>query len=230
MASFNDILNPGETILFEQKSHVSCKVGSYVLMLVGLLLIATPIGWLLVLIGIGCTFVRSRYALTNRRLLARHGLLSLNIQEVPLEVVHMIELEAGIWARLWGCGTLKINPLHASNGIEANQLAVYFVKRPLEFRRHILQVKEGRIEEAVGAMVMLAQAAAQPRLAATLPVAALPAADEAWYYARQGQTHGPVTAPELRDLVRAGRVLPNDGVWKEGMNGWRPAATVQGLA
>jgi serine/threonine protein phosphatase PrpC len=37
-----------------------------------------------------------------------------------------------------------------------------------------------------------------------------------WYYAHEGQTHGPATAAELRRLVTAGRLAPDDPVWAEG--------------
>ena len=36
-----------------------------------------------------------------------------------------------------------------------------------------------------------------------------------WYYTHQGQTHGPVSAPELRQLAARRRILPEDLLWAE---------------
>jgi hypothetical protein len=55
----------------------------------------------------------------------------------------------------------------------------------------------------------------------------LPKAD--WYYAKGGDKRGPVMLPALQALVRAGLLLPTDLVWKEGMAGWQPIASVKEL-
>ncbi len=36
-----------------------------------------------------------------------------------------------------------------------------------------------------------------------------------WYYTHQGQTHGPVSGPELRQLVARRKLLPEDLLWAE---------------
>jgi hypothetical protein len=50
-----------------------------------------------------------------------------------------------------------------------------------------------------------------------------------WYYMKNGDTHGPITGTKLKVLALAGRLLPTDLVWKEGMSGFKPARKVQGL-
>lgn len=46
-----------------------------------------------------------------------------------------------------------------------------------------------------------------------------------WYFARQGQQHGPVPASELHRLAANGQFDPlQDLVWRDGMQDWRPAA------
>jgi hypothetical protein len=50
-----------------------------------------------------------------------------------------------------------------------------------------------------------------------------------WYYLKNGQRLGPVTAGELKTLATSGDLLPDDQVWKEGMAGWEPARSVKGL-
>jgi hypothetical protein len=50
-----------------------------------------------------------------------------------------------------------------------------------------------------------------------------------WYYTNNGSKRGPVAATELKALAGAGKLLPTDPVWKNGMAAWRPAGKVQGL-
>ncbi|GAB4151115.1 MAG: hypothetical protein Tsb009_26360 [Planctomycetaceae bacterium] len=50
-----------------------------------------------------------------------------------------------------------------------------------------------------------------------------------WYYAQNGQQHGPVTPKDLRNLAVSGTLQPGDLVWKEGMADWVPASQIKGL-
>lgn len=50
-----------------------------------------------------------------------------------------------------------------------------------------------------------------------------------WYYLKNGQRLGPVSAADLKNLATAGELVPDDPVWKEGMAGWEPARSVKGL-
>jgi hypothetical protein len=54
--------------------------------------------------------------------------------------------------------------------------------------------------------------------------------DRIWYYAVDGERHGPVTFEELQALVAAGRVKPLDLVWQPEFGPeWRNAGQVRGL-
>ncbi len=44
-----------------------------------------------------------------------------------------------------------------------------------------------------------------------------------WYYLSGDQQHGPVSAGRLHQLARSGTLLPEDLVWREGMDDWLPA-------
>jgi hypothetical protein len=50
-----------------------------------------------------------------------------------------------------------------------------------------------------------------------------------WYCHIGGQQYGPVSEEQLRAWAREGRLRPTDSVWCEGMSGWAPASTVEGL-
>lgn len=50
-----------------------------------------------------------------------------------------------------------------------------------------------------------------------------------WYYARSGQQFGPVGDNEIKQLVAARQLYPNDLVWREGMPDWQPLYGVREL-
>lgn len=54
-------------------------------------------------------------------------------------------------------------------------------------------------------------------------------ADVHWYYARNDQQFGPVSAAELKQLADAGSIAPDDLLWREGMDAWTTAINLRGL-
>lgn len=54
-------------------------------------------------------------------------------------------------------------------------------------------------------------------------------AEVQWYYARNDEQFGPVSASELRQLADAGRLTPDDLLWREGMDAWTTAINLRGL-
>lgn len=50
-----------------------------------------------------------------------------------------------------------------------------------------------------------------------------------WHVGRGGQSTGPYSTEQLREMAATGRISPGDLVWKEGMAEWADCATVQGL-
>ncbi len=53
--------------------------------------------------------------------------------------------------------------------------------------------------------------------------------DAIWYYAQDDREHGPVTAAYITGMARTGKLRPDDLVWREGMEDWRPARIIKGL-
>ena len=51
-----------------------------------------------------------------------------------------------------------------------------------------------------------------------------------WYLSRAGQQHGPLTDGELSRFAESGKFQPGDLLWTEGLDGWKPADAVFGLA
>ncbi len=54
-------------------------------------------------------------------------------------------------------------------------------------------------------------------------------AEVQWYYARNDQQFGPVSAAELKQLAEVGRLSPDDLLWREGMEQWTTAVNLRGL-
>jgi hypothetical protein len=50
-----------------------------------------------------------------------------------------------------------------------------------------------------------------------------------WYYARDNEQQGPVSATQLRQLAHSGALAATDLVWREGMGEWAPAKQIKGL-
>jgi hypothetical protein len=57
--------------------------------------------------------------------------------------------------------------------------------------------------------------------------ASMPGAN--WYYNVVGEQRGPVSIMELRSMVTAGKLRPDDFVWKDGMSDWLPTSQVPEL-
>jgi hypothetical protein len=52
---------------------------------------------------------------------------------------------------------------------------------------------------------------------------------DGWYYAQNGQSVGPVSQAELKQLIAAGQVGGDDQVWHQSMANWMAAKKVPGL-
>ena len=53
--------------------------------------------------------------------------------------------------------------------------------------------------------------------------------NRSWFYAYDGQQHGPFPEAQFRDLIARGTVTSQTLVWSDGMAGWQKAAEVPGL-
>jgi hypothetical protein len=54
-------------------------------------------------------------------------------------------------------------------------------------------------------------------------------ASRSWFFATDGQQHGPYPEDQFRDLIGNGDIRPDTYVWSEGMAGWQFAGDVPGL-
>jgi hypothetical protein len=195
------------------------------------------------------------YTVTNQRVLSVGGWLWHYTEEMPLERAARVEIRQPLLARLIGAGHLVFDPVQALD-IEAATMTLVFVPHPHEFRRCILEQRDmlakGEVRQRVALAIGLQDRAMQslaaelqnalpdiPMAQLALPVqppavpppppAAANTSAVEWYYACNGQRHGPVASSELQRLAGMGVITPQDHVWKQGMKDWAPAAKVKGL-
>lgn len=50
-----------------------------------------------------------------------------------------------------------------------------------------------------------------------------------WFYLRDKQRHGPITAAGLQQMTKEGRLVADDLVWCEELPDWTHASTIPGL-
>jgi hypothetical protein len=54
-------------------------------------------------------------------------------------------------------------------------------------------------------------------------------ATRSWFFATDGQQHGPYSEDQFREFIARGVVRPTTLVWGDGMSAWTPAEDVPGL-
>ncbi len=84
-------------------------------------------------------------------------------------------------------------------------------------------------DELVKLLRVPAGGAAAPAAPTAAPAAQPAAPAEDWYFARNGQQHGPVKLDQLRQLAAAGQLGPKDLVWTAKLGNWAEAGTIKGL-
>ena len=154
MASLDDQLLSGEHIVYRTRPHWILFGGP---LLVGLLGVALGVtlqltavddlyagrnaGWyaggalivvaLLLAVPPAVRYLSSDFAVTDKRVLARMGILHRQSLETLLSKIEGIGVEQDLWGRLLGFGTLTIT------GTGGTREALPGIPRPLEFRRQV---------------------------------------------------------------------------------------------
>ncbi|MHB9319966.1 PH domain-containing protein [Phytobacter diazotrophicus] len=102
----------------------------------GLILgVATLVGFLL--IPLGYLIIRSNEAgITNKRLIAKSGLIRRDTVEMPIKKVSSLQVKQGIIGRMLGYGTLVISDVGAAHA------PIRFIKDPLRFRQKFFEIQE----------------------------------------------------------------------------------------
>lgn len=97
--------------------------------------VTTLVGFLL--IPLGYLIIRSNEAgITNKRLIAKTGLIRRDTVEIPLKKVSSLQVKQGIIGRMLGYGMLVISDVGAAHA------PIRFIKEPLRFRQRFFEIQE----------------------------------------------------------------------------------------
>ncbi len=81
----------------------------------------------------------SEFAVTNKRVLIKTGILNQRMLEIMLTKVESVEVRQSIFGGLWNYGTLLVG------GTGSTKEPFQYIENPLEFRKHIQQqIEENR--------------------------------------------------------------------------------------
>jgi membrane protein YdbS with pleckstrin-like domain len=146
MSYLDDHLLAGERIVYRARLHWTIFGTSIAVVVLGVALaivlrLYQPEYWylgaalagvgLLLAIGPAIRFSSSEFAVTDKRVLAKHGFIERESIETLLSKVEAISVDQGIWGRVLGFGTVTIT------GTGGTDESFPRISQPLEFRRQI---------------------------------------------------------------------------------------------
>ena len=126
MAISQRLLNDGETVVISTRTHPKALLlpllALVVLLAIGVLVqgldvhLLTLVAWVVVVVGIVWWVLRpflawltASYAVTDRRLITRTGVLTRRGHDIPLSRISDVASERDLVDRMLGCGTLIIS-------------------------------------------------------------------------------------------------------------------------
>lgn len=105
MSYIEDSLSSGEVIHKVFQLHWFAKVPMYCWLVLGL--VTFGLTWLIALYE----YFRLRsieQGVTNKRVILKKGIISRHTEEMKLSSIETVEIEQGIWGRMFGYGTVKL--------------------------------------------------------------------------------------------------------------------------
>lgn len=165
MAIDKDLLNPGETIVISTRTHPKALIlpilALVVLLAVGVFVqtaiderIVSLVVWIIVAVGVVWFVLRpfliwltATYAITTRRLITRHGVITRRGHDIPLTRISDVAYEKDLIDRLLGCGTLIISDASTHGQVALPDIPrIEKVQRDLSDLLHEIQTEDARDE------------------------------------------------------------------------------------
>jgi len=120
MSYIDQNLTAGEQVVYQAKLHWAIFISPAIFTLIGLGIMAQGrgmaiIGFIIVLIGLlraisaATTYLTTEFAVTNRRVIGKIGLIRRQSLEVLLSKVESISVDQSIMGRLFGYGTIVVS-------------------------------------------------------------------------------------------------------------------------
>jgi len=144
LASGENIIHTGSISLWSQIRNLALGLVLVVLSVGLSLRTSLPHNVWLVLFGLGLVFwvvawlrcKSTELAITNKRVIAKFGLISRRTLEINLAKVESIQVEQGVLGRILSFGSLVIA------GVGESQKPILFIADPLSFRRKFVEAQE----------------------------------------------------------------------------------------
>ena len=165
MAIDKDLLNEGETIVISTRTHpkalllpilslvvllaigvaVQRGIGEYVVTLVTWIVMAVAFVWFVLRPFLN--WLTATYAITTRRLITRHGVITRRGHDIPLTRISDVAYEKDLIDRLLGCGTLVISDASTHGQVALPDIPrIEQTQRALSDLLHDLHTEDARDE------------------------------------------------------------------------------------
>jgi uncharacterized membrane protein YdbT with pleckstrin-like domain len=140
MGFIDDSLIPGEKALYRTKPHwvifITPVIMLFLLMYIGFNIdpILGTLAFLFslyIVIRLLSVFISTEFALTNKRVIAKTGLIRRHSLEIMLTKVESISISQSINGRLWNFGTVNVV------GSGGTNQALPMIRKPMELRQRV---------------------------------------------------------------------------------------------
>lgn len=129
----NNNLTSGEEILMNGKVSLWSM---WYMILLGVALLLTKFIGIVLLLYVFAKWHFTELATTNKKIIAKYGILSRNTVEIILPKVESLQVQQGIFGRIFNYGTIIVS------GTGASHAPISGISRPLDFRRRFLEIQE----------------------------------------------------------------------------------------
>ena len=142
MASYVEgALTKGEQVIYRGKVSIWSLSP---LIIIGLILLAAWGLGLLFLIVAAVRYFTTELAITNKRVIAKFGLVSRSTIEINLQKIESIQVNQGILGRIFNYGSIVVS------GAGNPQAPIPGISSPLQFRRAFVETQENNSPSQTG--------------------------------------------------------------------------------
>lgn len=135
MSYISENLKQNEKVLFDSKMHWA------------LLAFTALWSWILYFVPLVYVYLRyatSEIAVTNQRLVVKSGILSKNIDDVPLDKINNIHIRQSLLGRIFGYATV-----HIQTAATAGKGSFPFLGQPHQFKQIVLEQIDAYKQEQI---------------------------------------------------------------------------------
>jgi len=143
MASYVDTaLTKGEEVVYRGKVSVWSLIP---LILLGVLFLFVYGVGVFFFIGAAVKYYTTELAITNKRVIAKFGLIRRSTVEIGINKIESIQVHQGILARIFNFGSIVVS------GAGTPQAPIPGISHPLQFRREFLDTQEVAMQNGAAA-------------------------------------------------------------------------------